>query len=150
MPGASVDDCYCELMTSIELHWTTELTPADYADMAALFDSENAGEWGPWDPKQGHGYAPGELHALARRDGQLLGYAGTGVGRKVLLALQDTSSSCAPADFGFLGCREEVVPFYESCGYARIDSLMLDVSARAAMTDVRRTLTVRKMPGFAP
>lgn len=138
--GASADGCYSELMTSIELRWTTELTPVDYADMAALFDSEYADEWGPWDPKQGYGYAQGELHALARRDGQLLGYAasarrfigvgtdelliagtggvltrkdarGIGVGRKVLLALQDTSRSCAPADFGLLGCREEVVTF---------------------------------------
>lgn len=164
--GASADGCYSELMTSIELRWTTELTPVDYADMAALFDSEYADEWGPWDPKQGYGYAQGELHALARRDGQLLGYAasarrfigvgtdelliagtggvltrkdarGIGVGRKVLLALQDTSRSCAPADFGLLGCREEVVTFYESCGYTRIHSLILDVSPRDAMTVVR-------------
>jgi len=50
---ASVDDCYCELMTSVELRWTTELTPADYADLAALFDSEYADEWAPgsnWSP----------------------------------------------------------------------------------------------------
>lgn len=153
-------------MTAVELRWTTELMPADYFGLAALFDSEYGDEWGPWNPKQAYGYARGELHALARRDGQLLGYAasarrfigvgseelviagtggvltrkdarGAGVGREVLSALQAASRSCAPADFGFLGCREEVVPFYESCGYARIHSPVLDLSPQDAMTVVR-------------
>jgi aminoglycoside 2'-N-acetyltransferase I len=153
-------------MTAVELRWTTELTPDDYADLASLFDSEYVDEWGPWNPKRGYGFARGELHALARLDGQLLGYAasarrfvgvgsdelviagtggvltrkdarGAGVGNAVLSALQSASRGCAPADFGFLGCREEVVPFYESCGYVRIHSLVLDVSPRDAMTLAR-------------
>lgn len=62
---------------------------------------------------------------------------GAGVGSEVLSALQEAVRGYAPADFGFLGCREEVVPFYESCGHARIHSLVLDVSPRDAITLVR-------------
>lgn len=62
-------------MTSVEFRCTTELTSADYADLAALFDSEYADLGGPWNPKHGYGYAQGELHDLARRDGQPLGHA---------------------------------------------------------------------------
>jgi aminoglycoside 2'-N-acetyltransferase I len=150
-------------MLTVDLLWTTNLTPGDYADMAGLFDSEYAADWGPWDPKHGYGYAAGELHALARRDGQLLGYAatarrfvgvgagevlvagtggvitrkdcrGTGIGRQVLSALRDANCSFAPAHFGLLGCREEVVPFYRACGYTRVHSAIVDVSPLDAVT----------------
>lgn len=134
--------------------------------MAELFDSEYAQEWGPWNPKQGYGYANGELHGMARSNGKLLGYASTarrfigvgerevviagtggvitsaesrgmGVGRQILAALQEASRSFAPADFGLLGCRDEVVPFYRSCGFTRIDTLIRDISPRDAMTVVQ-------------
>ena len=49
------------------LRWATELTPSDVADLAALLDREYAAAWGPWHPRTGYGYAPGELHVLARR-----------------------------------------------------------------------------------
>lgn len=149
----------------IELRWTTGLTPADYADMAELFDREYLDGWGPWDPRRGYGYARGELHALARSCGRMIGYAtsarrfvgvgdqevviagtggvvtspemrGQGVGRAVLRALQEANRGLAPAPFGFLGCREEVVPFYESCGFRRVDALVRDVSPRDAMSVV--------------
>jgi aminoglycoside 2'-N-acetyltransferase I len=166
-------------MMSLDLRWTTELTPADYAELGVLFDGEYAAEWGPWNPKRGYGYAAGELHALARRGGQLLGYAasarrfvgvgakevviagtggvltrkdvrGMGIGRQVLAALQDASRSAAPADFGFLGCREEAVPFYQSCGYVRIHSLVLDVSPRDAMTVAKGHGPTMICPGIRP
>lgn len=87
------------------------------------------------------------MHALARQDGQPLGYAaiarrfigagddevliaGTGCGSQVVTALQDAINAFAPADFGCLGCRKGVVHFNEACGYARIDSFVLDVSPR--------------------
>jgi aminoglycoside 2'-N-acetyltransferase I len=147
------------------LRWATELTPSDVADLAALLDREYAAAWGPWHPRTGYGYAPGELHALARRDGRLVGHAasarrvvavgdrevlvagiggvltapearGTGVGRAALRALQEAGRGRAPAEFGLLGCREEVVGFYESCGFRRTDQLVRDLSPADAMTVV--------------
>lgn len=151
--------------TEIELRWTTGLTSEDHAAMAALFDAVYLDGWGPWDPRRGYGYARGELHALARSAGRLVGYAtsarrfvgvgdrevviaGTGgvvtspesrrrgVGRAVVRALQEANRGLAPAQFGFLGCREEVVPFYESCGFRRIGALVRDVSPRDATSVV--------------
>lgn len=151
-----------------ELKWSTELTDADYTAMAELFDSEYAADWGPWSPRAGYGYAPGELHALTRIGDLLIGYAATarriirvgnsevivagtggvmtlasargqGIGTFTLSALQDANRSFAPADFGLLGCREEVVPFYESCGYARVDALIRDVSPRMPAPSLKVT-----------
>lgn len=150
-------------MISVERRWTTELSAGDYADMAVLFDSEYAPEWGPWDAKRGYGYARGELHCLARAEGELIGYAasarrfvgvgdeevvvagvggvltgaasrGQGLGQELIRALQEAMRGLAPADFGLLGCREEVVPFYQSCGFSVIESAIKDVSPRDAMT----------------
>lgn len=150
-------------MIDIELLWTTQLGPTHHAEMASLFDGEYVQEWGPWNPKGGYGYAGSELHALARMDGRLVGHAasarrfirvgdgevviagiggvltdqqarGLGVGRRVLTALQETMGSFAPADFGLLGCREEVVPFYESCGFTRVDAVVRDISPRDGKT----------------
>jgi len=147
----------------MELRWTTQLCDDDYADMAALFDSEYAEDWGPWNPKHGYGYARGELHSFARVDGELVGYAasarrfvgvgmgevvvagiggvvtgaaarGQGIGREVVSALQDAMRGLAPADFGLLGCRTEVVPFYQSCGFALLHSVIRDISPIDAMT----------------
>jgi aminoglycoside 2'-N-acetyltransferase I len=147
------------------LRWATELTPADHAAMAALFDAQYAAEWGPWHPRSGYGYAPAELHVLARLDGRLVGYAGSarrfvgvgdgevvvagiggvltapevrgrGVGRAVLTALQEAARGPARAQYGLLGCREQVVPFYESCGFRRTGQLVRDLDPRDARTVV--------------
>jgi aminoglycoside 2'-N-acetyltransferase I len=149
----------------VRLRWATELTAADHAGLAALMDAEYAAGWGPWDPRTGYGYARPELHALAELDGRLVGHAGSGrrfvgvgdrevvvagvggvltapevrgrgVGRLVLDALQDAARGSAPADFGLLGCREEVVGFYESCGFRPTDQLVRDVSPRDGRTVV--------------
>jgi aminoglycoside 2'-N-acetyltransferase I len=153
-------------VTDVLLRWSTQLTAADHAAMAPLFDAEYAPGWGPWSARSGYGYAALELHALARHEGRLIGHAGTarrfvgvgdrevvisgiggvvthpeargrGVGRAVLTALQDAVSTWAPASFGLLGCREEVVPFYESCGFTRVDALVRDLSPRDAATVVQ-------------
>jgi aminoglycoside 2'-N-acetyltransferase I len=59
---------------------------------------------------------------------------GQGIGREVIFALQEAMRGLAPADFGLLGCRKEVVPFYQSCGFSRIESVIRDISPRDAMT----------------
>lgn len=152
-------------MTSVELRWTTQLTPGDYGDMAALFDSEYGPTWGPWNARYGYGYARGELHALARAGGELVGYAATarrfigvgdhelvvsgvggvmtkqalrsqGIGRLVIGALQEAMRTDAPSDFGLLGCRPDVVPFYRSCGFELIDTICRDVRPGDGMTVV--------------
>lgn len=33
---------------------------------------------------------------------------------------QEAMRTTAPVDFGLLGCREEVVPFYENAGWRRV------------------------------
>lgn len=48
-------------------------------------------------------------------------HRGQGCGARLLAAAQHAARSIAPADYGYLGCREEPVPFYESCGYKRIE-----------------------------
>lgn len=150
-------------MTTLSLRWTTELSARDYADMAVLFDSEYLEDWGSWNPKRGYGYARGELHCFARVGGKLVGYAasarrfigvgndevliagvggvltaaearGQGVGRGVLFGLQEAMRGLAPADFGLLGCREDVVTFYQSCRFTLIESRIRDVSPRDAMS----------------
>jgi len=166
-------------MTSVDLRWTTELSAVDYAEMAVLFDSEYAGDWGPWNPKQGYGYARGELHCLGRDGGELVGYAasarrfvgvgrsevvvagiggvltgaavrGRGVGRALLSVLQDAMRGSAIADFGILGCREEVVPFYQSCGFTLVESVIRDVSPHDAMTVLETAGPTLICPGTRP
>lgn len=58
------------------------------------------------------------------------------MGRSLLTTLQHSSHMCAPADFGLLGCREEVVAFYEGCGYTRINTVIRDISPRDGATVV--------------
>ena len=60
-------------------------------------------------------------------------HRGQGLGVQLLAEAQDAARSTAPADYGYLGCREEVVPFYESCGYKRLEAVSythLDVYKR--------------------
>jgi aminoglycoside 2'-N-acetyltransferase I len=149
----------------LDLRWSTQLTADDHADIAALFDAEYAGGWGSWDPRSRYGYAESHLHVLARAGGRLVGHGssarrvigvgdrevviagtgglltspdrrGTGVGRAVLGALQEASRTSAPAHFGLLGCREEVVPFYESCGFVRVEARIRDLSPQDGRTVV--------------
>lgn len=115
----------------------------------ALFDDEYLTTHGPWDPDQPYGYAPADHHVVATHDGELVGHVGlqrrvigvgerdvvvagvggvlvaprsrsTGVGRRLLHAAGEAIVDPLRADFGYLGCREEVVPFYVSCGWHRI------------------------------
>lgn len=45
---------------------------------------------------------------------------GRGLGRALLWELRRVLREECPADFAFLGCREEVAPFYERCGFSRV------------------------------
>jgi aminoglycoside 2'-N-acetyltransferase I len=119
------------------------------ADLRRLFDAEYLAEHGPWDPDLPYGYAPAGHHVLGLRDGTVVGHVGlqrrtigvgrsdvvvagvggvlvaagcrgSGVGRALLDEAAEVARDRVGADVGYLGCREEVVPFYRSCGWSRI------------------------------
>ncbi len=114
-----------------------------------LFDAEYLGSHGPWDPDQPYGYAPAELHVLAHVRGHVVGHVGVqsrvisvgdqevrvggvggvlvrtpgrgeGLGRRLLEDLARVLVDPAGVELGYLGCREEVVPFYTACGWTRV------------------------------
>lgn len=96
-----------------------------------------------------YGYSPADTHVLAFR-GQMLAahagfqrrlipvgpqevlvagtgrvlvderYRGTGLGGRTVRFAQRVVRDGAGVDFGFLGCRREIVPFYESAGWVQI------------------------------
>lgn len=125
------------------------LTPTRTAGLRALFDAEYRAAEGEWDPDQPYGYARADLHVVAVDDGRIVGHVGTqrrlvgvgdgdvavagtggvlvdpahrgaGLGTRLMRVAQEAMRTTAPAAFGLLGCREEVVPFYERTGWTRI------------------------------
>lgn len=131
----------------IEVLAHQELTEADLDELRQLFDSEYLEEFGEWDPQQPYGYAPHDVHVMARIEGRVVGHGGwarreIAVGTETL-AIAGVGGVLISTDargmrlggelmgwaaqsmrdrvaFGYLGCREQVVPFYESCGWKRI------------------------------
>ncbi|WP_231479880.1 MULTISPECIES: GNAT family N-acetyltransferase [unclassified Microbacterium] len=127
------------------------LTTNDLAGLRELFHAEYSADLGVWNPDQPYGYAPHDLHTIARLDDAVVGHVGwarrtisvgaaevviAGVGG-VLIAPQARGErvgaqlmECAAASmteaggiaFGYLGCREQVVAFYESCGWHRVSA----------------------------
>ncbi|WP_371030090.1 GNAT family N-acetyltransferase [Pseudoclavibacter sp. JSM 162008] len=144
------------------------LTCADLAALRTLFDREYFDEHGPWDPDHPYGYAPASMHAIVHdAAGTVVAHVGfqpreitvgdsstvVAVTGGVLVdarfrgrGLDDLAMSAAQAamranldlEYGYLGCREEVVPFYERTGWHRIRVTEQSVS-RAPAT--RRTPT---------
>lgn len=46
---------------------------------------------------------------------------GKGLGRRLMAELRRVLTADTPVDFGYLGCREEIVGYYERVGWHRID-----------------------------
>lgn len=142
---------------SIEVVAHARLSADDLVQLGRLFDSEYVGEFGPWDPEQPYGYAGHDVHVIARSGEGVVGHVGwarriIGVGDfelaiaglgGVLVSSQArggrlgdhlmrrAAGSMADAggvDFGYLGCREDVVPFYVSCGWHRIAAAERSIS----------------------
>lgn len=119
--------------------------------VCALFDAEYLRDFGAWDPEQPYGYAPHDVHVVARSGGAVVGHAGwarraidvggaetaiAGVGgvlvsdrargqqlgQRLMAAAAQAMADAGGIDFGYLGCREEVVPFYTACGWRRISA----------------------------
>lgn len=126
-----------------------DLTSEQTAALRSLFDAEYLADFGPWDPDLPYGYAPHDVHLVAMTGTVVAGHVGWGTreievgGHPVVVAgvggvlisprargqylgqrLMDTARQSMTRDpdvaFGYLGCREAVAPFYESCGWTRI------------------------------
>jgi aminoglycoside 2'-N-acetyltransferase I len=136
-----------------------DLTAEQVDELRALFDSEYFAKYGPWDPDRPYGYSPADVHTLAYHDSVLVGHvgyqhrtiavgrakimiAGTGgvlvsehargggLGSRVMARVQQVIVDDERVDLGYLGCREEVVPFYESAGWQRIEVTERHLSMR--------------------
>lgn len=134
---------------AIEVTPHARLTVDDMARLRALFDTEYLADFGAWNPDQPYGYAPHDVHITARRGDTIVGHvgwerriigvgaddvavAGVGgvlisphargdrLGARLLARAAESMASAGDVRFGYLGCREEVVPFYEACGWRRI------------------------------
>ncbi|MFF3038137.1 GNAT family N-acetyltransferase [Arthrobacter citreus] len=126
-----------------------DLAATELGSLQSLFDSEYLNEFGPWNPDAPYGYSPADTHVLAFRGRALAAHVGfqrrliavgagdvmvagtggvlvdersrgTGLGRRMMRHAQKVMSGEAGVDFGFLGCRREVVPFYESAGWVQV------------------------------
>ncbi len=142
---------------SIETVKDDELSPEGLQQLRGLFDREYAADFGPWDAHQPYGYAGHDIHIVAHHNDDVVGHVGwarrvIGVGDSevtiagvggVLIAAQvrngrlgsrlmshaaESMADAGGVDFGYLGCREEVVPFYSSCGWHRISAPERSVS----------------------
>lgn len=126
------------------------LTSEQHDGLRALFDAEYSDAYGLWDPRHPYGYSPATYRVVASDDEKIVGHVGiqprmigvgprdvlvggtggvlvsprhrgTGLGRRLVQAASAALEQ-APLEvqFGYLGCREEVVPFYESAGWQRV------------------------------
>lgn len=127
----------------------SELTAPDLGRIRRLFDDEYQSSEGPWNPDWPYGYAGHGLHVLARHGDETVGHVGwarrvirvgdaevtiAGVGgvlvsghwrgRHLGVQLMSVAGQSMQAvrdiDFGYLGCDEDLVPFYTACGWRRI------------------------------
>ncbi len=125
------------------------LSTSDVAALRTLFEREYAADLGPWNPDAPYGYSPADLHTMVFDDDELVahvghqlrtitvggapitvagtggvlvdaGWRGTGVGKRVMRHAQDAMQANPSISFGYLGCRDAVVAFYEATGWHRI------------------------------
>lgn len=137
--------------------WDNQLSTGQLQSLKKLFDNEYKTDYGEWNREKPYGYAPAELRIIAVERDKIVGHvsmqrrqievnrkkllvAGTGgvlvapeyrkdkLGKKLLHTLHNANETIAPVDFGYLGCREAVVNFYESCGYTRIYATQISIS----------------------
>jgi GNAT superfamily N-acetyltransferase len=137
------------VVTEVVAH--TALSEKDVEALRSLFDEEYFQDFGPWDPDQPYGYAPHDVHVIARSADSVVGHVGwarrvidvgdeqvaiagvggvlisgeargQGQGGVIMTRAAEAMADAGDIDFGYLGCREEVVPFYSSCGWHRISA----------------------------
>lgn len=145
-----------------------ELRDDQIVALRELFNLEYLASHGPWDPDRPYGYSPADVHTLAFVDSKLVGHVGfqrrtitvgdaevtiagtggvlvdssvrgSGLGRRVMHRAQQAMGNDTRIDFGYLGCRKEVVPFYENTGWRRVHAIERHVSASDAGRHVLST-----------
>lgn len=129
------------------------LTAGQLAALRDLFDAEYLDDFGAWNPDQPYGYSPHDHHIIARNQvGAVMGHVGwarraigvagrdvviagvggvlisddargAGLGERLITRAAESMKAAGGIDFGYLGCRESVVPFYVSCGWSRISAV---------------------------
>ncbi|MGW8484398.1 GNAT family N-acetyltransferase [Microbacterium sp. NPDC055903] len=133
------------------------LTANERSALRALFDAEYASGYGPWDPELPYGYAPHDVHVIASVDGAVIGHVGwarreievgsgiltiggvggvlvaehargNGLARELMAQAVRAMRADRGIEFGYLGCREEVAPFYAACGWRRIAAVERSIS----------------------
>jgi GNAT superfamily N-acetyltransferase len=141
------------------------LTGSQASALRGLFDREYLAEYGAWDPDRPYGYSPASVHTLAFVNSTLVGHVGyqvrtitvagaevpvagtggvlvdeaargSGLGRRLMRRAQEAMWADERIQFGYLGCREAVVPFYESAGWQRVRA----VERHTSMQDPRSTV----------
>ncbi|UKA59385.1 GNAT family N-acetyltransferase [Arthrobacter sp. FW306-2-2C-D06B] len=152
------------MQTTIRVVRHSHLLRGTIEGLRSLFDAEYYETFGVWDPDCPYGYSPADVHVLAFDGLGLIGHVGfqrrlidvgpvgvlvggTGgviVARRVrraglgtvLMGRAREAMETAGVDFGYLGCREDVAPFYESCGWRRIRAQERCLSRRDRTTVV--------------
>ena len=141
-----------------------ELASRDFASLRRLFDAEYQDDFGEWNPDAPYGYAPHTVHVFARRHGEVVGHVGwarrtvdvggveveiAGVGgvlisddvrgeragSRLMGKAAESMKTAGGIGVGYLGCREEVVPFYRSCGWSRISAAERSIDREGRLID---------------
>jgi aminoglycoside 2'-N-acetyltransferase I len=147
--SADADTYAAPMNEVIRVRRHVDLTATELDALQSLFDSEYVNDFGPWNPDAPYGYSPADTHVLAFRGQALVAHVGfqcrriavgadevtvsgtggvlvdersrgTGLGRRVMRHAQKVMRDETLVDFGFLGCRREIVPFYESAGWVQV------------------------------
>ncbi|KJL17699.1 Nodulation protein A [Microbacterium foliorum] len=147
------------------------LSDSHVAALRELFDGEYRATHGQWDPDRPYGYSPADVHTTIFRGNRAVAHvgfqrrvirvgraevrvAGTGgvlvhpdwrsggVGRRVMSRAQQAMRDDERVEFGYLGCRDEVVEFYERTGWSRVNAVERHVS----MADATKTVMSHREP----
>lgn len=126
-----------------------DLSDDDLGQLRSLFDHEYLADHGAWTPTDPYGYSGAQVHVTAYDGARLVGHVGfqprvitvgdervtvagtggvlvadsrrgTGLGRRLMHEAQLAMRHDPAIEFGYLGCRPDVVPFYESAGWHRV------------------------------
>lgn len=133
----------------LKLQRHDDLSKMERVALQGFFDSEYLDDCGQWNLDEPYGYSPADFHVLAFQGTVLVAHVGfqrrvisvgtddvlvagtggvlvdqrfrgTGLGGRAMRHAQKAMRDEAGAEFGFLGCRKEVVPFYESAGWVQV------------------------------
>ena len=139
------------LKLTLETVKHSELDRKNFESLRRFFDAEYLQTHGPWNPEQPYGYAPHELHIMALLEDEVVGHVGwarrrilvgnnevviagvggvlinanirgKGLGAQVMRAATESMAAAGGIEFGYLGCAESVVPYYERCKWHRIEA----------------------------